>query len=190
MVVPSGRRASYREDGESKGQARPGTARATIAWYVLLTDDLIILLCYCLVSVWSQYVFARVLPSMLQSFASRTAKRNSIYHKALARHHHHLGRANGLLLDRPVPLISGGGHSYAPAVHSTHRYYAQQTPPGGSQGGGGGIPGFKFPMQQQYGKGDALKEFVRALLTGVFFSFFADAFRRCCSCRCVLCSYY
>ena len=40
------------------------------------------------------------------------------------------------------------------------RHYAQN-PPGGT-GGGGGIPGFRFPMQQQYSKGDALKEFVRA----------------------------
>jgi hypothetical protein len=43
---------------------------------------------------------------------------------------------------------------------SSVRHYAQ-TPPGGS-GNAGGFPGFKFPMQQQYSKGDALKEFVRA----------------------------
>ncbi|KAF8274349.1 P-loop containing nucleoside triphosphate hydrolase protein [Lactarius quietus] len=42
--------------------------------------------------------------------------------------------------------------SYAPV-----RHYAQ-IPPGGA-GGGGGMPGFRFPMQQQYSKGDALKEF-------------------------------
>ena len=46
--------------------------------------------------------------------------------------------------------------SYVPA--SVRRY--AQTPPGGT-GGGGGIPGFRFPMQQEYLKGDALKEFVR-----------------------------
>ena len=93
-------------------------------------------------------------PSMLQGLASRTVRPISRVHP---RPVHALGRP--VLL----PLVSGG---HAPATPSV-RYYAQ-TPPGGQgPGGGGGFPGFKFPMQQQYAKGDALKEFVRALL-GVF----------------------
>ena len=44
-------------------------------------------------------------------------------------------------------------------VPASVRLYAQN-PPGGTADGGG-IPGFRFPMQQQYSKGDALKEFVR-----------------------------
>ena len=127
-------------------------------------------------------VLARVPPSMLQGLASRTARHNSIYRGALTRHkhhhhhHHHLGRVDALLLGRPTPLVlaSGNGHSYAPAVLTAAcRHYAQQTPPGGGQGGGGGgggIPGFRFPMQQQYAKGDALNEFVRVQhhLSGAF----------------------
>jgi hypothetical protein len=70
-------------------------------------------------------------------------------------------------LGRPVPPPVSGGHAPAPVFV---RHYAQ-TPPGGQgPAGGGGFPGFKFPMQQQYAKGDALKEFVRALL--VYFSVF------------------
>ena len=58
-----------------------------------------------------------------------------------------------------LPLVSGG---YAPATPSV-RHYAQIPPGGQGPGGGGGFPAFKFPMQQQQAKGDALKEFVRAL---------------------------
>jgi hypothetical protein len=121
---------------------------------------------------------------MLQGLVSRTARSSSTYHKVLPRHNHHhwhLGRVNNalLLLSRSAPLVPGSGHSYAPAVLSSRRHYAQQIPPGGGQGGGGGIPGFKFPMQQQYVKGDALKEFVRAPfrwhISLFFFSYFADA---------------
>jgi hypothetical protein len=88
---------------------------------------------------------------MLQGLASRTARRISRVHPRAVN-----------ALGHPVllPLVSGG---YAPAAPSVRRY--AQTPPGGQgPAGGGGFPGFKFPMQQQYGKGDALKEFVRALL--------------------------
>lgn len=93
-------------------------------------------------------------PSMLQGLASRAVRRNTICYQVRS------SRTNHHLFSRPV-LVSGGyGCSYAPAVLLSVRHYAQQTPPGG-QGGGGGIPGFKFPMQQQYAKGDALKEFVR-----------------------------
>jgi hypothetical protein len=93
-------------------------------------------------------------PSMLQGPALRTVRRIS---RVRPRPINALGR--------PVlPIVSGG---YAPAAPFV-RHYAQ-TPPGGQgPAGGGGFPGFKFPMQQQYAKGDALKEFVRALL--VFFS--------------------
>jgi hypothetical protein len=83
-------------------------------------------------------------------------------------------------LGHPVllPLVSGG---YAPAAPSV-RHYAQ-TPPGGQgPGGGGGFPGFKFPMQQQYAKGDALKEFVRALLGVSLVYSLIRSFMRCC-CR-------
>jgi hypothetical protein len=106
------------------------------------------------------YSLARVPPSMLQGLASRN-------HSALTRHIHHLGRLNALLLSRPAPpLVSGVGHSCAPAVLTARRrHYAQQTPPGGGRGGSGGIPGLSFPMQQQYAKGDALKEFVRCTST-------------------------
>jgi len=94
---------------------------------------------------------------MLQGLASRTVRLISRVHP---------GPVNAL--GRPVlllPLISGG---YAPAALPV-RHYAQ-TPPGGQgPGGSGGFPGFKFPMQQQYAKGDALKDFVRARLR-VFFS--------------------
>ena len=94
-------------------------------------------------------------PSMLQGLASRTVRLISRVHPRPIN-----------ALSRPVllPLVSGG---YAPTTPSV-RHYAQ-TPPGGQgPGGGGGFPGFKLPMQQQYEKGDALKEFVRTLL-GVFF---------------------
>ena len=90
-----------------------------------------------------------ILPSMLQGLASRT--RNCI-------HRVHPRPVNGL--GRPARLVSGG---YALAVLSI-RHYAQIPPGGQGPGGSGGFPGFKFPMQQQYAKGDALKEFVRALL--------------------------
>ena len=121
---------------------------------------------------------------MLQSLASRTARRNTIYYKvrSSSRTNHHLGRVDAPLLGRPA-LVSGGygygGCSYdAPgAVLLSVRHYAQQTPPGGGQGGGGGIPGFKFPVQQQYAKGDALKEFVRvACHPFSFFFFLGQAF--------------
>ena len=103
---------------------------------------------------------------MLQRLALRAVKRSS---RVLSRPINALGR--------PVlPLVSGG---HAPAVPFV-RHYAQ-TPGGQGPAGGGGFPGFKFPMQQQYGKGDALKEFVRALL--VFYSVFPHhAFMRYC-CR-------
>jgi hypothetical protein len=76
-------------------------------------------------------------------------------------------------LGRPVllPLVSGGYTPLAPSV----RHYAQ--PGGQGPGGGGGFPGFKFPMQQQYAKGDALKEFVRVLL-GFFLRVFPYPFFR------------
>jgi hypothetical protein len=97
---------------------------------------------------------------MLQGLASRIVKRDCIsrvYPRPI------------YALCRPAllpPLVFG---SYAPAAPSV-RHYAQ-TPPGGQdKGGSGGFPGLKFPMQQQYAKGDALKEFVRALLGGSDFS--------------------
>jgi hypothetical protein len=99
-----------------------------------------------------------LVPSMLQGSALRTGRLISRVHPRPVN-----------ALGRPVllPLISGG---YAPAALSV-RHYAQ-TPPGGQgPAGGGGFPGFKFPMQQQYAKGDALREFVRALL-GVFLVYF------------------
>lgn len=92
-------------------------------------------------------------PSMLRAPASRTVRRNCI-------HRVHLRPINAL--GRPVlpSLVSSG---YGPAAPFVRRY--AQTPPGGQgPGGSGGLPGFNFPMQQQYAKGDALKEFVRALL--------------------------
>jgi hypothetical protein len=84
--------------------------------------------------------------------ASRTFRRD-IIHKV---HPNYIASSltRGNALSRSV-LVAG---RYVAA--SSVRHYAQ-TPPGGS-GSTGGIPGFKFPMQQQYGKGDALKEFVRA----------------------------
>ena len=88
---------------------------------------------------------------MLQGLASRTARRNCIYR---VHQNNTLRRVNAL--GRPA-IVSDG---YAPSTLLV-RHYAQN-PPGG-QGGGGGFPGFRFPMQQQYAKGDALKEFVRAL---------------------------
>lgn len=82
---------------------------------------------------------------MLQGLASRTVRLISRVHPRTVN-----------ALGRPVlSLVSRG---YAPAAPSV-RHYAQ-TPPGGQgPAGGGGFPGFKFPMQQQYAKGDALKEF-------------------------------
>ena len=83
--------------------------------------------------------------SMLQGLASTTVRFTS--------------RAYPRPINVLLPLVSGG---YAPAAPSVRRY--AQTPPGGQgPGGGGGFPAFKFPMQQQQAKGDALKEFVRAL---------------------------
>jgi hypothetical protein len=90
-------------------------------------------------------------PSMLQGVASRTVRLISRVHP---RPVNALGRPALLF------LVSGG---YAPAAPSV-RHYAQSPPGGQGPGGGGGFPGLKFPMQQQYEKGDALKEFVRALL--------------------------
>ncbi|KAI0277462.1 P-loop containing nucleoside triphosphate hydrolase protein [Russula aff. rugulosa BPL654] len=82
---------------------------------------------------------------MLQGSALRTGRLISRVHPRLVN-----------ALGRPLlPLVSG---AYAPAALSV-RYYAQ-TPPGGQgPAGGGGFPGFQFPMQQQYAKGDALREF-------------------------------
>jgi hypothetical protein len=64
-------------------------------------------------------------------------------------------------LRRAYPLSRSVLVSSRYAAVPSIRHYAQ-TPPGGPAGSGG-VPGFKFPMQQQYSKGDALKEFVRAL---------------------------
>lgn len=101
------------------------------------------------VTVTPAFKLVLCVPSMLQGLASRTARPPSRVHP---RPINALGR---LVL---LPLASGG--YTAPSV----RHYAQ-TPPGGQgPGGGGGFPGFKFPMQQQYEKGGALKEFVCALL--------------------------
>jgi hypothetical protein len=100
------------------------------------------------IALWSPLLW--FLPSMLQGPASRTVR-------LISRVHPRPVNAPG----RPLllPQVSGG---YAPAALSV-RHYAQ-TPPGGQGLGGGGFPGFKLPMQQQYTKGDALKEFVRAPL--------------------------
>jgi hypothetical protein len=105
-------------------------------------------------------------PSMLQGLASRPVRLISRVHP---RPVNALGRP--LLL---LPLVSGG---HVPAAAPSVRHYAQ-TPPGGQgPAGGGGFPGFKFPMQQQYEKGDALKEFVRALLGALLvYSAVADLF--------------
>ncbi|KAI9459730.1 P-loop containing nucleoside triphosphate hydrolase protein [Lactarius psammicola] len=81
---------------------------------------------------------------MLHGLASRSFRRN-VFRNAHTKSNHLLRVAAPSL---PVLIAS----SYAPV-----RHYAQ-TPPGGT-GSGGGIPGFRFPMQQQYSKGDALKEF-------------------------------
>jgi hypothetical protein len=98
---------------------------------------------------------------MLQGLASRTVRLISRAHPR---------PVNALSRPLLLPLVSSG---YAPAAPSV-RHYAQ-TPPGGQgPGGGGGFLGFKFPMQQQYAKGDALKEFVRAV--GSFFSIFPHPF--------------
>jgi len=84
---------------------------------------------------------------MLNSLASTSFRRN-LFRNAHPNSHH--------LLRVAAPSLSVLiATSYSPV-----RHYAQ-TPPGGT-GGGGGIPGLRLPMQQQYSKGDALKEFVRA----------------------------
>ena len=88
---------------------------------------------------------------MLQGLASRT--RNCI-------HRVHSRPVSGLGRQARLPLVFSG---YAPTALSI-RHYAQIPPGGQGPGGSGGFPGFKFPMQQQYAKGDALKEFVRAVL--------------------------
>jgi len=127
-------------------------------------------------------VLTRVLPSMLQGLASRTARRNSIYQK-LHPHpnrNHHLGHGNAPFLSRPVLVPGGYSYGYVPRVLSV-RHYAQQTPPGG-HGGSGGLPGFKFPMQQQYAKGGALEEFVRAFAEPVLGCCLRRFLRRVC-CR-------
>jgi hypothetical protein len=62
------------------------------------------------------------------------------------------------------------------------RPYAQIPPGGQGPGGGGEFPGFKLPMQQQYAKGDALKEFVHAPLGVLLVSSLTRSFMRCC-CR-------
>lgn len=100
---------------------------------------------------------------MLQGLASRTARRNSIYQKLRSHpnRNHHLAHGNAPFLSPPVLVPGGYGYGYVPRVLSV-RHYAQQMPPGG-HGGSGGLPGFKFPMQQQYAKGGALEEFVRAI---------------------------
>jgi len=90
---------------------------------------------------------------MLQNLASRTTTRNCIY-RVRPRPVNAFGRPT------PLPLVSGG---YAPAAPSI-RHYAQIPPGGQGPGGSVGFPGFKFPMQQLYAKGDALKEVVRGLL--------------------------
>ena len=108
-------------------------------------------------------VLTRVLLSMLQGLTSRTARRNSIYQKLHSHpnRNHHLTRGNAPFLSRPVLVPGGYSYGYVPRVLSV-RHYAQQTPPGG-YGRSGGLPGFNFPMQQQYAKGGALEEFVRAI---------------------------
>jgi hypothetical protein len=85
---------------------------------------------------------------MLNGLASRSFRRN------VSRNAH---PNTHLLLRVAAPSLIAT--NYVPV-----RRYAQ-IPPGGSRGtggGGGGIPGFRFPMQPQHSKGDALKEFVRA----------------------------
>jgi hypothetical protein len=99
----------------------------------------------------------RVSPPMLQGLASRTIRHNCIYRV-------HPRPVNAL--GRPV-LVSGGCAPAAPSI----RHYAQTPPRGQGPGGSGRFPGFKIPMQQQYTKGDALKEFVRAV-SGRFLVYF------------------
>ncbi|KAH9028456.1 P-loop containing nucleoside triphosphate hydrolase protein [Lactarius deliciosus] len=82
---------------------------------------------------------------MLHGLASRSFRRN-VFRNA------HTNSSHLLRIAAPsLPALIAT--SYAPV-----RHYAQ-IPPGGTTGGGGGIPGFRFPMQQQHSKGDALKEF-------------------------------
>ncbi|KAH8992997.1 P-loop containing nucleoside triphosphate hydrolase protein [Lactarius akahatsu] len=78
---------------------------------------------------------------MLYGLASRSFRRN-VFRNAHPNPYH-------LLRITAPSLPALIATSYVPT-----RHYAQ-TPPGG----GGGVPGFRFPMQQQYSKGDALKEF-------------------------------
>ncbi|SRR6266404_4551586 len=83
---------------------------------------------------------------MLHGLASRSlASRYVVYNLLPTSHLSHI------LASTLVGLIAN-------ILYITVCHYAQ-TPPGG----GGGFPEFKFPMQQQYSKGDALKEFVGAL---------------------------
>ena len=104
---------------------------------------------------------------MLQGLASRTVRLPSRVHP----------RPVNVLGRLALPPLVFGGYT-APSV----RRYAQ-TPPGGQgPGGGGGFPGFKFPMQQQYEKGEALKEFVCALLCVFLVHSLTRSFMRCC-CR-------
>ncbi|KAN0135998.1 P-loop containing nucleoside triphosphate hydrolase [Lactarius tabidus] len=79
---------------------------------------------------------------MLNGLASRSFRRN------VSRNAH---PNTHLLLRVAAPSLIAT--RYVPV-----RRYAQ-IPPGGTGGGGGGIPGFRFPMQPQHSKGDALKEF-------------------------------
>ena len=96
----------------------------------------------------SQQVSVLRSPSMLTSLASRSFRRNVL------RNAHPNSQRPLRVPTSTLPVLIATG--YAPV-----RNYSQ-TPPGGT-GGVGGIPGFRFPMQQQHSKGDALKEFVRAL---------------------------
>ena len=95
---------------------------------------------------------------MLQGFASRTGRLIPRVHPR---------PVNAFARPLLLPLVSGG---YAPVTPSV-RHYAQKPPGGQGRGGGGGFPGFQFPMQQQYEKGGALKEFVRAPV-GMYVSVF------------------
>ncbi|KAH9052308.1 P-loop containing nucleoside triphosphate hydrolase protein [Lactarius vividus] len=81
---------------------------------------------------------------MLHGLASRSFRRN-VFRNAHPNSHH--------LLRVAAPSLP----ALIATSHAPVRHYAQ-IPPGGT-GGGGGIPGFRLPMQQQYSKGDALKEF-------------------------------
>jgi hypothetical protein len=82
---------------------------------------------------------------MLNGLASRSFRRN------VSRNAH----------PNSHPILKVAAPSLIATRYVPVRRYAQ-IPPGGTGGGGGGIPGFRFPMQPQHSKGDALKEFVRA----------------------------